>query len=401
MSDSAWPGLGFNPAKGNPTTVQWLSHDVGRVGDELQELHGLLQSLGTADGAWKGEAATAFRAKLDKLPGYLRQGSESMHDCSRALKQWHHRLTEYQHQAKGLERDAVEARARVKRTHDANERVNDRIRALRTSHAQLTQAEADRITAESHAAVTAANDAVRDLEAIIKRAEKLRKDWERHAEEAGRAIRKAAKNRPPDIGVWEKLSGKLSGAWKGFKDFLVEHADLFSTISSGLAVAALAVNAIPVAGQLASGVLGTASVAFAGAALAGHAIGAYRGDTPAWKMGLDALGVIPGGKAIWAGAKASKAMPTVFAQSTRMSRAWYGGMEGLAKPISTGLINKGLGYFAKPLPPSLVTMGVKSFATGFGVGHMAFGGGGHGGGEGRSSTSSRATPTAFHHALAA
>lgn len=80
-----------------------------------------------------------------------------------------------------------------------------------------------------------------------------------------------------------------------FKDFLVDHADLLSTISAGLAVAALAVNVVPVAGQVASGLLGGASAVCAAGAMAGHWMGNARGNgTPAWKIGLDALGVIPG-----------------------------------------------------------------------------------------------------------
>ncbi|MER5780933.1 putative T7SS-secreted protein [Streptomyces mobaraensis] len=389
MSDSEWPGLGFNPAKGSATAVEWLSHDVKRVGDELEELHRLIEKIGKDDRVWKGEAATAFRGQVGKLPTYLKQGSKSMHDCSRALRHWHDQLTVHQKRARTLENQAIAARGHVKETRESSEKINGQIDAANKNHVQMTQAEADRLTNQSRLAAAAVEKAAHELNRIIKEAEALRKEWERHAEDAAKAIRDAAKHHPPNFHVWEKISGGLKKAWKGFKNFLADHADLFSTISAGLAIAAIAVNVIPVIGQGASAVLIAGSSGFSAAAMAGHSIAAGRGDWKAGgKAGLDLLGVLPGGKAIWAMAKAPKGAATVFSQSTRLSRGIYGAYDGLTNTIGTRLVNRGLSKFDRPISPTLITLKIKGVSFAHGVSNQF------------SEEDRKATPYAFHGALA-
>ncbi|MFD7661665.1 WXG100 family type VII secretion target [Streptomyces sp. NPDC059788] len=108
--DSAWPGVGFNPAKGDLHAIQALASDVKSVGDELDELDQLLKSVGKSDGAWEGEAAQNFAKKLGELPKYLEQGSESMHDCAKALRGWHTHLQTFQDKAEKIEAEAAPAR---------------------------------------------------------------------------------------------------------------------------------------------------------------------------------------------------------------------------------------------------------------------------------------------------
>ncbi|WP_171171047.1 putative T7SS-secreted protein [Streptomyces sp. I05A-00742] len=368
MTDSAWPGLGFNPAEGSVTTVEWLSHDVGKVADELEELHGLIQKIGNSDKVWKGEAATAFRSQLGKLPTYLHQGSKSMHDCSRALKQWRDRLHGHQELAKRLESDAITARSRVKETTDASTRINEKIDGINRNHVQLPQAEADKLTNESSTAASEAVKAVHDLDLIIARAERLQKEWERHSEAAAKAIREAAKNHPPDISVWERISGGLKKAWKGFKDFLVKHADLFSTLSSALALAAIVASVFPPAGA----VLGGMSVACASAAAAGHYMAARRGlidqKTMLAKMTVDGLGMIPGigaGKGLatglWKGARGVK-----WAVGSRASGRTM--LNQIVNPMSTRWVfgppvNRLAKRYGRAVSPEVITGTVKALST--------------------------------------
>jgi uncharacterized protein YukE len=401
FDDPNWPGLTFNPAKGDLHTIESLAYDVKTVGDELDEMREMLLSIGKTDGVWDGEAAKNFQEKVGELPKYLKQGHESMTACSKALQGWHDQLQTMQQRAKGLEDQALEARNRLDQKNQAVDRVNVKIEGAQFR--QLTEQEAKALSEEADSASAAAKDAAADLKKIIEEGEALRKSWEEQAAKAEKAIREASENRPPDISIWDKITGGLKGAWDGFKNFLIDNADLFSTISSALAAAALVVNVVPVFGQAASAILGAGSVAFAGAAMAGHIMG---GASPL-KIGLDALGLIPGGKAIWAAAKAPKALATVFGQSSRMARAAHGLMDGIKNPLSTKLINGGIKMFGgKPFPPDLVSLGTKSLATGIGVGKEIFGGGGD---EGQSSKAEQpvrtmpypASPDKFHHSLAA
>jgi hypothetical protein len=200
------------------------------------------------------------------------------------------------------------------------------------------------------------------------------------------------------------MADSLKGAWDGFKDWLVENADTLSNVSSALAVAALAVNAIPVVGQVASAVLGTASALCAAGAMAGHWMDNARGGkSSGWKIGLDALGVIPvvGGpaKAAIGGIKgvakgagvAAKAKGGLsgLTNARAVGREIY---EGVENPLSTKAINAGLTKaFGTGAPPAAITGFVKTTSL---VTHQVTGG---------SETQAQAAPTGgkFHKALAA
>ncbi|MGI5338233.1 putative T7SS-secreted protein [Streptomyces sp. CA-181903] len=411
MSDSAWPGLGFNPAKGSVKTTEWLAHDVGRVADELEELHRLVEQIGKSDKVWKGEAATAFRGQLGKLPTYLQQGSKSMHDCSHALKQWRENLHAHQETAKRLENDAVAARSKVKETVEASKLINQKIDDINHNHVQISKAEADKLTSDSSKAASDAAKAVHALDLIIAEAERLREKWERHSEEAAKAIREAAKNHPPDISVWERISGGLNKAWKGFKNFLVKHADLFSTLSSALALAAIVASAFPPAGV----VLGGLSVACASAAAAGHYMawkrGLIDGKTTIAKVGMDSLGLFPGfgaGNGLFQGVKAG-AKGAKLLNGAR--EAGTGFLEAFKNPLTTkGIspqVNRVAGMFKKEVSPEAITGTVKAMSTVHGLEKLLTHGetSSHHEREPRIQapapyTGRRGTPAAFHEALA-
>ncbi|MET8077192.1 putative T7SS-secreted protein [Streptomyces sp. NPDC005303] len=369
FDDPSWPGLTFNPAKGDLHTIESLAYDVKTVGDELDEMREMLVGIGRTDGIWDGEAAKKFQDKVGELPKYLQQGHESMAACSRALRGWHDELETMQRQAKNLEERAVEARKRLDQKNADVDKVNVKIEGAQFQ--QLTEQQAKALSEEADSASRAAQDAATDLKLLIQNGEALRKYWEEQAAKAEKAIREAAKNRPPDISIWDKITDGLKGAWDGFKNFLIDNADLFSTISAALAAAAIVVNVIPVGGQVASAILGAGSVAFAGAAMAGH----WMGGAPMWKVGLDALGVIPGvggaGKALISG---GKALFTGAREAGALASGAKVMMNQIKNPMSTKMINWGLGKFGKAVDPSLITGAVKGFSTGFGIGHLISGG---------------------------
>lgn len=342
--DSSWPGLGFNPAKGDLEAIENLAADVKSVGDELDELEALLTSIGKRGGAWEGEAAERFSKKLGELPKYLRQGTESMHACAKALRTWQGKLQDFQSDAVRLESDAVEARNKA--DHKA-----DHYKALVNKYAGKTMPEdqAERANAEMHDAQGDWERANSRLQDIIREGERIHANWKDRAGEAERAI-----------------------SWRSFKEWLINNADTLSTISSALALAAIAVNAIPVVGQAASVVLGVASGVCAAGAMAGHWMDNARGGgTPMWKVGLDALGIVPvaGGaiKGTIGGVKASaKFMPTV-AKGIR---------DGVAGPLSSKLIKGGLEKImpaAKDIDIGKITMVSKGISVAHGMEHKIFG----------------------------
>ncbi|MFI7094954.1 putative T7SS-secreted protein [Streptomyces lydicus] len=336
--DSAWPGVGFNPAKGDLHAIQALASDVKSVGDELDELDHLLKSAGKSHGAWEGEAAQNFAKKLGELPKYLKQGGESMHDCAKALRGWHTHLQGFQDKAGKVEAEAASARKQAESDLD---HFNDVYRKYQPYFGQpMEPAQAKQMDNEMDAARDRADNSKDKLEELIREAERIHAQWKDRAGEAERAILKASENHPPDLHWWNRAVDGLKSAWRGFKDWLVEHADLLSTISAGLAAAALACEFVPVVGTVAGGVLAGASAVCAAGAMAGHWMGNARGNgTPGWKIGLDALGVIPGvggiAKTAIAGIKAARGAE-VAGEGIQAAAKFS---EGIRSPLSQKGIN--------------------------------------------------------------
>ncbi|MCL8016840.1 putative T7SS-secreted protein [Streptomyces sp. AS02] len=402
FDDPNWPGLTFNPAKGDLHTIESLAYDVKTVGDELDEMREMLLSIGKTDGAWDGDAAKKFQDKVGELPKYLKQGHESMTACSRALRSWHDELQTMQQRAKSLEEQALDARKRLDQKNEAVDRVNVKIEGA--MFRQLTEQEAKSLSEEADSASAAAKEAAADLQSLIKKGEELRNNWEEQAEKAEKAIREASKNRPPDISIWDKITDGLKGAWDGFKNFLIDNADLFSTISSALAAAAIVVNVLPIGGQVASAILGAGSMVFAGAAMAGH----WMGGASPFKIGMDAVGLLPGlgaAKGLITGIKGA-------AKGAKLAGAIRGTGAGLMGGIKNGVvanqINKQvLGRLGKALPEAdvwKISLPMKAGGSLFGAGKLLFGGD-----EGGSSTPPQqvqtmpwpATGDKFHQTLAA
>ncbi|MFK0120530.1 putative T7SS-secreted protein [Streptomyces sp. NPDC090994] len=378
FDDPDWPGLTFNPAKGDLHTIESLAYDVKTVGDELDELREMLVTIGKTDGAWEGEAAQKFQDKVGELPKYLQQGHESMNACSQALKSWHSELQTMQRQAKSLEAEAVEVRKQLEQKNNAVDQVNTKIAQSRFR--QLTQQEADALTEEADSASKAAQDAASHLERVIENGEALRRYWEEQAGKAEQAIREAADNRPPDISIWDKVTDGLKGAWDGFTDFLADNADLFSKIGSVLSILSLATMAIPPVGAI----LGGLAIGASALALAGYGVKTARGE----KVGVmdwvgAGLGVLPGigaVKGMTAAGKAAKAAATgnrlkgVFANADQLPTSL-----NIARGMGDGVMYKGLVLAGKGLKLSDealdvgswtmrgTMMGVKGAALGYGL----------------------------------
>ncbi|MFG2895384.1 putative T7SS-secreted protein [Streptomyces sp. NPDC048248] len=340
--DDAWPGLTFNPAKGDLHTVKSLAFDVKSVGDELDELHDLLKGVGKADGVWDGEAAEKFKAKLDKLPRYLQQGSESMRDCARALHSWESQLGSLQSRAKGLEADAVEARSRAEHSRKHYNALRDR--AEDQMGAVVDSSDKDVLSDKALGdAYEAAENAQSQLDDIIKKAEELRSRWDNEAGVAERAILKASENHPPDLHWWDYALDGLRAQWRGFKDWLADHADLLSNISAVLSILSLATMAIPPVGAI----LGGLAIGASALALAGYGVKASRGG----KVGVmdwvgAGLGVVPGVGAVKglkaAGSAAKAAGAVAKGEKVVAAGAGMAKSEHMARGMADGLMHTGI-----------------------------------------------------------
>ncbi|WP_428954438.1 putative T7SS-secreted protein [Streptomyces sp. cg35] len=305
--DDGWPGLGFNPARGDVPAIADIAADVRAVGRELDDLHALVSKTGRSASYWTGEGADAFRKKVGKLPTYLEQGTESMTACGKALLSWHDTLESLQKQGDPLEADAVAARREWERLSRNAEAASDR-----AAYGGLSGDAQKTASQRMRTALTEADAAKEKLDALIRRGEEIHKRWSEAAARAAHAVKEATALAPESLGLWDKITGALKDVWGDFTDWLVENADLLSTISSGLAAAALVLQVVPVIGNAAGAVLGIASAACAAGAAVGHYIGYRRGNgSTLLDVGGDLLGVLPLGKAgtslVKSGAKVVKA----------------------------------------------------------------------------------------------
>ncbi|UKY50702.1 WXG100 family type VII secretion target [Streptomyces inhibens] len=359
--DSAWPGVKFNPAKGDLDQIQALASDVKSVGDELDELDHMLKSIGKSDGAWEGEAAQNFAKKLGELPKYLHQGSESMHDCAKALRGWHTHLQGFQDKAGKVEAEAAAARKDVTANREHYDQLEKRYNSLNLATVDAEDPGFKQLMADLDTATHKVNNSQDKLDDLVREAERIYAQWKDRAGEAERAILKASENHPPDIHWWNKAIDGLKAGFRAFTDWLVENADLLSTISSGLAAAALACQIIPGVGTAVGTVLGGASAVFAAGAMAGHWIGNARGNgTPGWKIGLDALGIVPGvggaikaakggwGAAAAAGAKFGGKLAGA-GKALGAGNVIKNTPSGMAEALSDGLGQKGINWVSSKL----------------------------------------------------
>lgn len=149
----------------------------------------------------------------------------------------------------------------------------------------------------------------------------------------------------------------------------MENVDLLSTISSALAAAAVAVNILPTGGQAAFAILGGASALFAAGAMAGHWIGNARGNgIPAWEIGLDTLGIIPGVGGVKAGVSVTfkEGLRKGLKEGTKKMH------EGFTDSFSQKAINKVAKLIrGKELPANATQFAIKGIATAGGIFSLA------------------------------
>ncbi|MBD0670604.1 WXG100 family type VII secretion target [Streptomyces sp. CBMA156] len=372
MSDKNWPGLGFCPAPGDLPAIAKMYADVDAVARELEDLRHALADLGSEGSAWQGEAARNFAGKLGELPKYLTQGHESMAACSRALKAWHTQLTGLLASGRTMEAQAVELRSRVG---DTNVQLDALGKALDASAQSADAAAQTKAKADFEAKLQAQQQLVHQLDELIASGHKQLSDHKNKAEAAARAIQEASRHHPPDPDFLKRMLDKVEHAWQKSVDFLADHADDLSRLSAVLAIAALA---IPVAGPL----LGAAAVLTSAAAMAGHWVGKNRGMDVSWgKIGMDALGVVPGWGAIKGFATAGKTITKVqgvgvvdkvvkapitnvktavaaegAGAAERTSAAGAGLLEKTMNPVSTKSIVQGLEKAGVKVDPRAVTI---------------------------------------------
>lgn len=285
MSDSKYPALGFDPARGNVTVVRDIAKQMTDVSKYAQEAYEVLKSVQDQRDVWKGEAARGFADNLGELPKYLDDAHASLEAAGKALRTWADRLEDHQKEADRLEQQARRALEEYKAKSAAAESARN---------SALQQSDNPELRDEATRKINEANAAWEDVEAIRRKAEDLQDTWEDDARTCAKALNEAAE-KAPNKSFFESLGELFDDPGKWFKDHLGDIGDIAGIVSAVSGALALIPVLTPVAGPVAL-ITGGSALFTHGADMV---VNEKYDDPWAWvTLGGDVLGVIPGVGAI-------------------------------------------------------------------------------------------------------
>ncbi|MEU0744209.1 putative T7SS-secreted protein [Streptomyces sp. NPDC006134] len=313
MAVNPYPNLGWNPVPGIPSEVNALKQKVASAATALRSCHTQLDKLIGESSYWEGDAAKAFREAIDgELPTYIKNAARSLEKAAAQLANWDGHLTSNRDLAQKYDDVAAEKKSAIATAKERHARAEKHPDLGLAGQQFPTQEEADAATARLRAAERSLNEATLALnkangeyEDVIAKARELETTHADHAETVAKSLDDATDKLAPKEPGW--LSKAVDAIWDGIKatgEFLLEHAGTIGAIA-GL----LALFPTPLAPLFA----GIALVASGASMAKNFADPEFRdaflpwGDKFGWNMdtfsayasfGCDALGMIPGGKAL-------------------------------------------------------------------------------------------------------
>jgi len=213
LGQAVYPGLGFDPAPGDPVAVEDLGRRLAGAAAWLGDARTLVERLATADGPeWQGQAATAFRGHLrDGLIQHLGVAHDALRQAADRLQDWQADLLGHQRQARRLDEELQQVRASpmpsagrgadLEATTEAVARVQQEVDRLLAEAGELEQV---------HTA-----DAARTAAA-------LRADW--------------AGTGPQGAGEFGELLARVRDGVAGLGAWLYRHVGTISAVSGFLAL---------------------------------------------------------------------------------------------------------------------------------------------------------------------
>ncbi|MHC3475519.1 putative T7SS-secreted protein [Streptomyces sp. 7R007] len=224
--DNPYTHIGFNPAPGSTHLVRDVHRHLTSCAKEMEKTHSKVTKL--MDGSyWEGDAAVAFREKLQDgpLPINLKNGTHSVHKAAKQLDLWLTELEDFQRRAKKLDGEAKHAREALERA---------RGHADKAKNAPALDKGKGRDYDDAHSALTKANTVVKtaqeDLDDVLRRARSLATEHEDTARKRARHISDAT----------HKLAPHEPSAWDTFTDWAADNLpDILSACAAVLGAIAL------------------------------------------------------------------------------------------------------------------------------------------------------------------
>lgn len=330
--------LGFDPTPGDPDAFVAGLVTLRQAGSALDEVARALRGA-TADTAWRGQAAVAFRSLVDEeLRPRVETAAAAFGEALRVLEGWRFYLSNAQATTVRLGTEAarlVALLAAAQTSLDANSAPNP------GSGASLGR------SADVEYLTRTASLAAEDLAALRRTAVHHGADFEAEGEAAARRLQHALDAAPNEPGFWDRLGDMAGRALDGFQGLPAAMSDVALALLEPIAPALLFIGDLAgilsaVAGLLAlvpgGQFLALPAVILGGTALLAH-YGAAAGregslTAPltnrdiATGLALDAVGVLAGAAALRTGTKVLAAARASGAP-TRMVPQWIGAAEEL------------------------------------------------------------------------
>ncbi|MFF4250902.1 hypothetical protein ACFY1L_06830 [Streptomyces sp. NPDC001663] len=253
-----FPALGFVPCPGDHVAVDNVADSIRATADALGEIKQVLQ--GAAKGDWRGKTAIAFRELLDDdFRPKIEDAHDSFDKAKKVIQGWSGYMEEQQKKARGLEREAADAKAAADKSKDKSGSGSDKKPSSGSS------------------------DDTDPLEDVRKRARTLHSEYEEEGRSSAKQLQKAIDIAPNEPGFWDKLGDAIGNALDAIGDaaawlhdqaieILGKLAPLLKVIGdvAGLLSAVTGLLALIPGLQF----LGAASLILAGVALGAHYLSA-------------------------------------------------------------------------------------------------------------------------------
>ncbi len=170
-------GLEFDPAPGRPDAVQATIAQLTAADEALGAVEPALRDAERHSAGWQGEAAAAFRDRLQATPADLDATRRRLRDAVAALERWARSLAANRRHTEQLDATAVRLRRGLSAARDA---VQDKQDALDLA---ATPGVAAGASVELSAAEGRVAELEAELDAVLDEARALERDHRRAADE--------------------------------------------------------------------------------------------------------------------------------------------------------------------------------------------------------------------------
>ena len=220
----SFPSLGFDPAPGDLATAGQVTRGVADTARALEEISTLL--AGAADGAWRGQAAVAFRDLLDdEFRPKVTTAASSFHAAGRALAGWLDTMGASQSRARSLENQHAEA---VRRARSARAALAGLPESAPPAGGARTpeeaSAESERLRARA-AVSRSVSSADAEVDRIERDARNLLHEYEDLGRQAAAGLQRAMDIAPTEPGFWQRLADDVGAAIDEIDEFADDLGD--------------------------------------------------------------------------------------------------------------------------------------------------------------------------------